>query len=154
MKKSEIPKRKFRVSFELDTDTLQEIDRLVIDAANDNVTRVSRASVCKDIIDAAINRNYENKEQQIQIHNRLLKLAVSLQERGNFFLKKNDHKTSASLFLMAAAKEIEALAILGDRDESLIKGTLIKAIQLLKKGTGYRSLPNVPVDSLSVDLLS
>ena len=48
------------------------------------------------------------------------------------------------LYLQAASLELEALALLDDPDEETVRSALLEILILLKDGTGYRHLPDVP----------
>lgn len=151
-KKEEPPKQKFRVVLDLDLDTIHEIDRLVIDAAEGG--RSSRTSVCRTIIERAVNRGSETREEQLRTYSRLIREGVKMKDKALAFIKRKDQSTASSLFLMAASKELEALSVVSDRSEHMMKSTLIQVVQLLKRGTGYRKLPEVPNDNSGVDLTS
>lgn len=154
-RKPEHAKRKFRVALDLDLDTIQEIDKLVIDAAErPNGATASRAGVCRAIIDQTVNRSYETREEQVRAHSRLIRESSKHKERAQLALKRNDQPAASSQFLLAAAKELEALSIIGSRNESTVKSSLIQVLQLLKRGTGYNKLPEVPASSVGVDLTS
>lgn len=61
-------------------------------------------------------------------------------------------KDAASrLYLAAAARELEAISFMASDDESGIKSALIMVVHHVKRGTGYRHLPDVTVASPASD---
>lgn len=55
-----------------------------------------------------------------------------------------DRKAATEHLLLAASKEIRALAFDPSPCESDIKSTLLEAMLLLREATGYRRLPDLP----------
>ncbi len=58
-----------------------------------------------------------------------------------------NREAAARLYLAAAARELEAISFMSSDDESGIKSALIMVVHHVKRGTGYRHLPDVTVAS-------
>jgi hypothetical protein len=144
--------KKFKVVLEFDLETIQEIDRKVYELSIDG--KASRASVCKAIVLYALNQGMETQEQKLGVHNRLIKEAIRLKDCANKLINKREFRQASSLFILSAAKELEALSVVPDRSEKIIRSCIIHAVQALKNGTGYKTLPDIPASKVNVDSAS
>lgn len=81
----------------------------------------------------------------------LLREAVPLAKDAAIHEASGSRGTASRLYLTAAARELEAISYMPPDDETSIKSALIMVIHHLKRGTGYRHLPEVTVASLPSD---
>ena len=79
-------------------------------------------------------------------HGEIRGFAARLKAHGDDIQERGDPQEARRAFLLAAAKELEALALVAVPDEKDMIGDLMEIISLLKKGTGYRHLPEVSVN--------
>lgn len=81
-------------------------------------------------------------------HDALVAEAARLRAEAERHEEAGRRGAAASKFLLAAAREIEAASLLSPdsfrEDEPKLRSSMLLAIQMIKKGTGYRQLPEVP----------
>lgn len=102
--------------------------------------KMSRPEMIREILVHYVTETSDEK----QTHEKLVATSNKLEKNGMEASTKGDYNKARQLFLLSAAKEIEALASLTEFKESDIKSSLIRTVILLKDGTGYQSLPDVP----------
>ena len=102
--------------------------------------KMSRPEMVREILIHYVTEVCDEK----QTHEKLVAISNKLEKNGMEASNKGDYNKARQLFLLSAAKEIEALASLSEFKESDIKSSLIRTVILLKDGTGYRILPDVP----------
>lgn len=105
-----------------------------------NKPKMTRPEMVKMILIQYIAEMHSEK----QSHEKIIELSNKFEKDGMEASMQCDQNKAKKLFLLSAAKEIEALAILDDPKELDIKSALIRAIILLKDGTGYSHLPDIP----------
>jgi hypothetical protein len=106
----------------------------------------TRASICTPIIENGILKFSITEKEKSEACSSLLEQSKEFKKKAASHADAGENNESSSAYLMAAAKELEALAILNTNDENMIRSTIIQTIQLIKRGTGYNHLPNVPVN--------
>jgi hypothetical protein len=108
-----------------------------------------------DLIESAICGKITQRANSVEERHRLYKFYLSEAEP----LKKKtlQHKElgetaqARSSSLKAAAKELEALSILENPNEEILRSALIEIVMLIKDGTGYIRLPDIPLSINSVE---
>jgi len=78
------------------------------------------------------------------LYRELLRTAGPLKLAAKGKLADGKPHLARPLYLRAAALELEALALLDDPGEDTLKSSLLEILVLLKNGTGYKHLPEVP----------
>ncbi len=74
----------------------------------------------------------------------LLQEAKDFKTMGKKHLDMNEFESAKAVFLASASRELEALSVLSGSDEMTIKSAVIEIVFLIKAGTGYNYLPEVP----------
>ena len=85
-----------------------------------------------------------SKKDRAAIYKELLYKSGTLKLRARANLASNKLEAARSAYLQAAALELEAFSLLDNPGEMTVKTALIEILVLLKDGTGYRHLPEVP----------
>lgn len=137
-------KRSQRVSALLSSDLLQILDDEVIRLASLNPgsklnrTDAFRAMILRHARDLpsgssmAVYREHKREAGPLKLHGMSMKI-------------QGEERKARRALLRAAALELEALAALDEPSESTMIGALIEILGLIKQGTDYKSLPDVPV---------
>lgn len=141
-------KDQYKIVVELDSSVIKLVDEISNQFKKAGI-RTSRTSIIRDIVNVSFHNKYDHDEQML-VYDRLVQMSAILKSRA--IECKNDG--ASSHYLMAAVREIEALSVVDDKNEELIRTTLITVIQLLKKATGYRNLPDVPVGASPTHMVS
>lgn len=113
-------------------------------------SKPTRANICLSFIENSVLLISETEAEKSAAHEIFLEQSKAIRMEATEYANIGENMKASSLYLLAAAKELEALAILGTRNENIIKSTLIQAIQLIKRGTGYNHLPSVPINEHNV----
>lgn len=114
-------------------------------------SHVSRAALIKEMIGLGVVRRMMSDADDPG--SRKDAMEALLREAGPLAADAAAHEATGNrgaalrLFLAAAAREIEAISYMSPDDEFSIKSALIMAVLHMKKGTGYRHLPEVHVSS-------
>jgi hypothetical protein len=117
-------------------------------------SKPTRSEVCASFIEEGINKCAKTEYERNLSSERIITQANSFRDQAAMCLTNGENNEASSLYLMAASKELEALAILQTRNENIIKSTIIETIQFIQKGTGYRTLPVLPLGKCRVDFHS
>ena len=104
----------------------------------------SRASVVRAALRALLLRAEEDPASQEEVRENLQTEAELMEAEAELLMKAGDGVAARSLWLMAAAKELEGLSVMTSPSEPEILRTVIRVVMLFQKGTGYKSLPRVP----------
>lgn len=113
----------------------------------------SRAALMKEMIGLGVVRRMMSDADDPA--SRKDAMDALLREAGPLVADAIRHESSGNraaasrLYLAAASREIEAISYMSPDDEVSIKSALIMAVLHMKKGTGYRRLPEVQVSSAS-----
>jgi metal-responsive CopG/Arc/MetJ family transcriptional regulator len=109
--------------------------------ARENVS-VSRSDLVREIL----TYYFESMSQpdELRSYEDLAKQSIELENGAIEATTQHSHGRARKMFLLAAAREIEALALLDRPNENNIKTTVIRAVMLLKDGSGYNHLPDYP----------
>jgi hypothetical protein len=130
-------------------DLQKEIKRL--SRTKDGV-RYNRNAYIRDIIYLNLLKNpyvvSKHKLTRLDARKALLHAANSTKTIAKESLLEGNSEVASALFLAAAAKELEALSVLRNPDESTIRSTIIEVLVCLKAGTGYNHLPEVPLPNI------
>lgn len=122
---------------------VRALDRQVRELRESRGTEWSRS----DLIRLAIGRLIGKEMVQEDVNALYLELHERISPLKSEALKCLDvgkPHLARSLYLRAASLELEALSLLDDPDENIVKSALLETLVLLKEGTGYRHLPEVP----------
>lgn len=115
--------------------------------------QTSRATLMKEMIGLGVVRRMaseaDDPASRADAMRSLLKEAGPLVAEAVRHEEAGDRAMASRLYLAAAAREIEAISYMPSGDESGIKSALIMAVLHMKKGTGYRRLPEVQVSTPS-----
>jgi hypothetical protein len=106
--------------------------------------RPTRASVVRDCLRKTVLEPSEARWSHPEVWEALRQEADLLEAEADLLRSSSEEAAARSLYLQASAKELEALAILETPGEETILGSLLKAVLLIQKGTGYRRLPTIP----------
>jgi len=85
-----------------------------------------------------------SKKDRAALYEELRRKAVFMKLRGQNCLTDRKVADARDAYLQAASLELEALALLDNPDEATVLAALIGILALLKEGTGYMHLPEVP----------
>ncbi len=144
-------RRTRKVQIVLPESLVKALDREVR-RARASGTETSRAAVMKELLGLGVVRRtmFDSVDpgSLAEARDSLLREAAPLAREA----QASDSKAQASrLYLTAAARELEAISCMSQDDESGIKSALIMVVHHLKRGTGYRHLPDVTVAGLPSD---
>jgi len=105
--------------------------------------KVSRSELVREILTCFVTANEprSNKERTYEI---IIEESMEYERGGIEAMAQGSHERAKKMFLLAAAREMEALAIAERPDESVIRSALIHTVILLKDGTEYSHLPDIP----------
>lgn len=67
-----------------------------------------------------------------------------MEAEGDMLLESGEGPAGRSLYLLAAAKELEMLAVFENSDENIILSSIFRILFLLREGTEYKCLPTIP----------
>jgi hypothetical protein len=105
--------------------------------------KVTKSDVVREAIISYVKGGSSPLDED-RTHDSLLRKSRSLKKDGVEAKYSGSKRRSRKLFLAAASKELEALSILDEPSESILRSTIIEVLLLLKEATGYRRLPEVP----------
>lgn len=106
--------------------------------------RPTRASVIRGCVRKAILEPSEARWSHPEVREALRQEADLMEAEGDVLEGSDEEVAARSLYLQAAAKELEALAVLIGPGEDVILASLLRIVFLTQKGTGYRHLPSIP----------
>lgn len=137
-------KNKKKVSVTLSERVLEWVDREVLDTGR------PRSEVLEDLASAAMARReileVRDPRRRVKVRDALLSQSEPLKELAAAYADLGELAAADAAYLLAAAKELEALAVLRDPSEETVRDKLIDVVTLIKKGTGYKHLPDVPTE--------
>lgn len=111
----------------------------------------SRAALMKEILGLGVVRRMMSDSEDVGSRNdardSLLREAGPLVAEALANEASGNRAAASRLYLAAASREIEAISYMSPDDEVSIKSALIMAVLHMKKGTGYRHLPEVQVSA-------
>ena len=106
--------------------------------------RSTRTSVIRSCLRKVILEPSEARWSHPEVRDALRQEGDLMEAEADVLKGSNEESAARSLYLQAAAKELEALAVLKDPDESTILMSLFRIVFLTQKGTGYKHLPTIP----------
>ncbi len=149
-----VKRRMKKVQLALPEALVKAIDREVRRIRRSGIG-ASRAGVMKDILGLGMARREATESTGAaglaEVRDGLLREAGPLAKDAALHEASGSRALSSRLYLTAAARELEAISFMSPDDESGIKSALIMVIHHLKRGTGYRHLPEIIVASLPSD---
>jgi hypothetical protein len=147
-------KRTVKVQITLPESLVRVLDKEVRRSRQSGV-EASRISLMKELLGLGVVRRMMADATDIgsmsDARDSLLREAGPLAKDAALHEASGGRETASRLYLAAAARELEAISYMSPDDESGIKSALIMVIHHLKRGTGYRHLPEVTVASLPTD---
>jgi hypothetical protein len=135
-----------RLTLLLNNDIIAALDREIrrIKKIHPGV-RPSRTSVARGLLHRSLSgRNASTRPERLTAYKSLMLEAKQWEEKAVYYRNSDHQAVAKSAFLMAAAIQLEALAVLQGPTETAIMSTLIESIGLIKAGTNYKNLPQVP----------
>jgi hypothetical protein len=120
-----------------------------------SVEKKSRTALLRDLIEISLTRRSIDRFPPIdptELHSLLLQEAAKIKSVAESREASGNREGASSAYLCAAAREMEAASLLSLNDDVRIKSSLLLTIYLIKKGTGYRHLPETPVSPRSVEI--
>lgn len=146
-KKKTRPRKKARkVQVTLPESLIRALD-MEVKAMASRGRSVSRSSLMKEMLGLSVVRRMASEvsdpASMADVRESLLKEAGPLAQEAGAQEASGSRTVAARLWLVAAAREIEAMAYTSD--ETAIKSAIVLAVMHLKRGTGYRHLPEVHV---------
>jgi hypothetical protein len=107
--------------------------------ANPKITKIQ---LIKEILNCYTTQQEPiSKEDAYEI---IVRESIEYERGGAEALAQGSQERAKKMFLLAAAREIEALAVTDKPSENAIRSSLIRTVMLLKDGTEYLRLPDVP----------
>lgn len=128
------------------------VDPSVVRALDAEVKRLVKARPDRewsrsDLVRTALARHFGrrlSKKDRDFLYQELLRRAGPVKLKAKGHLAAGEPHLARTLYLQAASLELEALVLLDMPGESTVKSALVEILVLLKEGTGYRQLPDVP----------
>ena len=152
--KKPVKRRTQKVQIVLPESLVKALDREVRRARQSGVES-SRAALMKELLGLGVVRRMMvdavDPGSLADARDSLLREAGPLAKDAALHEASGSRGISSRLYLTAAARELEAISYMATDDETGIKSALIMVIHHLKRGTGYRHLPEVTVASLPTD---
>lgn len=144
-------KKSRKVTVSLPDDVVRSVDAEVERLRSEGRLPVGgRSTFIRDVLFLGLARlgwaGQKEPESRLSAREALLRDAGILKLRGKSHQALGEPEAASSAYLAAAARELEALAVLGGASEATIKTHLIEIVYLIKLGTGYRHLPDVPAE--------
>jgi len=147
-------RRTRKVQIMLPENLVKDLDREVRRMRSSG-KEVSRAALMKEILGLGMVRRMildsADPAGLADARDGLLSEAAPLAREAQAAEASGSRSQASRLYLTAAARELEAISCMSPSDESAIKSALIMVIHHLKRGTGYRHLPDVTVAGLPSD---
>ncbi len=137
------PKEKTRVFTELPKSLIKQLDREAARLKKGG-GRGSRSEALAEVVRRHFLGTYGGNTMLLSAHNEIRQDASQMKSYAEEKLRQKDIYAAKRGFLLTAAKELEALALLSDPDESTIRSSVIETLMHLKDGVGYKALPDVP----------
>lgn len=126
----------------------RELSRMITKAAatarKTKDLKVSRSGLVREIITYYFDSMAQSEKDEPRSYEDLTKQSAELERGALEATTQHSHNRARKMFLLAAARELEALALLERPNEENIKTTVIRAVMLLKDGSGYNHLPDFP----------
>lgn len=138
------PKKTVRkLTVGIQSSTVRAMDRRVAQLRRERCGDWNRSDLVRLAINRLLGSSLCRTEREL-ICVELRKLAEPTKIRAIEHLAKGKPHLARAAYLEAASLELEALSLLDTPDERSIQSALIEILILLKKGTGYSHLPEVP----------
>jgi hypothetical protein len=140
--KGEVP---VRISLTVDQRTAMKLDKEISEVRSRHPdVNPTRSSVARAILMRGLVRRASTKEERSEARASIKREAgiLKLQAMNQSVMGDGEH--ARHLHLLAAARELEALAVMRSPDDQTVLSTLIEVVGEVKAATGYRSLPDVP----------
>ena len=104
--------------------------------------KITRPQLIREILNCyTTQQEPTSKEDAYEI---IMKGSIEYEKGGMEALVQGSQERAKKMFLLAAAREIEALAIVDKPSENAIRSSLVRVVMLLKSGTDYLRLPDIP----------
>jgi hypothetical protein len=151
------PRRRNRkIQIELPESLVRSIDKEVRRSRLSGRS-ASRAGLMRELLGLGVVRRMaadsEDEASRTDVRDTLLKEAAALAKEAAAHEASGSRKAASRLLLAAASREVEAICYMASEDEVGVKSALILAIHYMKKGTGYRRLPEYQESVRSTDVV-
>lgn len=134
-----------RVTMTVDRRTAMKLDKEIAEVRlRYPGVNPTRSSVAKALVARSLLRRASTKEERAEARTAILKEASILKLQAMNKSVQGDGEYARQFHLLAAARELEALAVMKSPDDRTVLSALIEVVGELKAATGYRSLPDVP----------
>lgn len=134
-----------RITMTVDQKVALMLDREIADVRSRYPgVKPTRSSVAKALVSRSLLRRVSSKEDRAEARASILKEASVLKLQAMNKSVLGDGEYARQLHLLAAARELEALAVMKSPDDRTILTALIEMVGEVKAATGYKSLPDVP----------
>jgi hypothetical protein len=104
--------------------------------------KITKSELIREILEC-----YTTKQEPIpneDAYEIIIGESIEYEKGGTEAANQGSSERAQKMFLLAAAREIEALAVIDKPNENIIKSALIRIVMLLKSGTNYLHLPDIP----------
>lgn len=146
-------KKKSILSISLPPEVFKRLSQEVrLRKTKDSSSNPSRTSIARALIITGLRRMPETPGGKKELNIQILRESIELKSKGKILLANNKKIEAQSMFLLAAAKELEALSILKTDSETKMRTTIIETLMLLKLATGYKNLPNIPWEGSQIQI--
>lgn len=140
---SKAKRERVRVAANLPADLVKQLDREAVRLRKAG-GRGTRAEALEESIRRHFLGTHGGNRQILEAHDEMRREASRFKEHAMEKLSHGNVSAAKRSFLFAAARELEALALLAQPDLDTVKSAVIEAVMLLKDGVGFKSLPDVP----------
>ncbi len=152
--KKAVSRRTKKVQITLPDSLVKAIDREVRRSRHSGI-EISRTGLMKELLGLGVMRRMMadsvDAASRTEARDSLLREAVPLAKDAAVHHSSGNREAASRLYLAAAARELEAISYMSSDDESGIKSALIMVVHHVKRGTGYRHLPDVIVSGPVTD---
>lgn len=148
-KTKKLPRKPKKVCAVLSAELVDFLDKQALEE------KKSRAALLKELIEISIARRRVDRSPPVDstgLHSLLLQEAAKIKSIAEDREASGDREGASSAYLCAAAREMEAASFLLLDDDMRMKSSILLTVQLIKKGTGYRHLPDIPVSPPSMEM--
>jgi len=134
-----------KVSVQLSNELMKGLDAEVrrLKSLNPN-SRVTRGDALRTLVLRHVKDYPLTDAERKKLHAEFLRESGPLKSQGMSALADKDYQRARKAYLHAIALEVEALAVLDNPTEQTTVDALIEIVIMLKKATGYKTLPDIP----------
>lgn len=138
---------KVRLAVSLPPETVRRMDEELArkpgSGTNAMISAANRSEFVQKVVDRYLDRTALRPKDRREARKRILSEGGALKLRSMNHRILGDATLARQAMLLAAAREIEALSMLGE-DEASVSTHLMEALFLLKESLGFRKLPDPP----------